>query len=434
MSKIHEAKIDNLSLDGRGVARIQGKTTFIAGALPGERVTCQLTHQHRHHDEGGVETILSSSESRVSPRCPHYETCGGCVLQHLDPTAQLQFKEASFWETLKKIGRVEPEIKLPAIESQSWHYRHRAKLHVQVKNKAVSVGFKSKTDPNVVVSIHTCPILMRSLSILLLDLHRLLQQFVMPKSVKHILMAEGNEGVGLLFCARGLLHTDDVGRLQQFASQHQCAVFIQTDLSQQPNAIFPESSTALFTYPFHHETHRLQFSLTDFTQVNVQVNESMLDAAKTMMKLGAEDMLGDLYCGLGNFSLSMAPHVRQVIGAEYEAAMVREARQNAALNQLDNIHYETLDLENPMEINRFLKRHEFNKLLLDPPRSGARQVVEALAGKKIKGLLYVSCHPGTLARDAHILVHEKKYKLKSARVLDMFPHTGHIEAMAWFEI
>jgi 23S rRNA (uracil1939-C5)-methyltransferase len=432
MIKIHETLIESLSHDGRGVARVNGKTLFVTGALPGETVTYQITHQHRQYDEAVVESIIKSSPQRVSPTCQHYETCGGCVLQHLDGKAQLSNKEIAFWQTLKKIGQVEPNIRLPAIESASWQYRHRARLHVQVKNKTVAVGFKSKLDPQAVIKITSCPILMPALEKLLPGLNRLLETISKPNAIKHIRVAQGVDGVGLLFHCAHTLDATSLSLFKTFGKDHHCRVFLQIN-TEKVQAIFPEHTLDQFTYPFQQHNHTLNFSLNDFTQVNAIVNERMLIAAKEMMHLEAQDRVGDLFSGLGNFSLFIASQVKQVVGAEYVKEMVNAAKQQAMVNALKNLQFETLNLEDPKAVQSFLKRHEINKLILDPPRAGARAVVESLSNKQVKGILYVSCHPGTLARDAKILVHEKKYTLKSARVIDMFPHTGHIEAMAWFE-
>ncbi len=444
--KINEILIENLSHDGRGVARLNGKTLFVTGALPGEKVTCQITYHHRQYDEGSVLKIIEPSPQRVSPLCVHYETCGGCVLQHLNENAQLENKENAFWQTLKKIGQVEPHIRLPAIKSPSWQYRHRARLHVQVKNKTVAVGFKSKLDPHAVTKITSCPILMPALEKLLPGLNQLLETISKPNLIKDIRIAQGQtedkprdvgvrdekERVGLLFHCSNMLDAPTLAILETFGKKNHCRVFLQVN-SEKVQAIFPKHSVDQCIYPFQHLSLTLCFSLNDFTQVNVSVNESMLIAAKKMMHLETDDRVGDLFSGLGNFSLFLAPHVKQIFGAEYAREMVNEAKQNAIANQLTNLKFEMLNLEDLKAVQSFLKRHEINKLIIDPPRSGARTVVESLNNKQVNGILYISCHPGTLARDAKILVHEKKYTLKSARVVNMFPHTGHIEAMAWFE-
>jgi 23S rRNA (uracil1939-C5)-methyltransferase len=427
----HETFIDDLSHDGRGVAHIQGKAVFISGALPEETVQYRVTRSHKHYDEACVENILQPSLHRTTPACPHYEHCGGCVLQHLDPHQQLKVKELAFWKTLKKIGQVEPQIQLPAIESNPWHYRHRAKLHVQTQHQEIKIGFKSKLNARKVIGIHHCPILMESLEKLLPYLNQLLHAFEQAESVETILIAKGKEAVSLLFCCKRPLQFSDLALLQQFGEMHECHIFIQL----QPNqiqSVFPKQTLDQMTYPFPHLDLTLKFSANDFTQVNVSANELMLKAAKDMMSLDEHDVVGDLFCGLGNFSLYLAPWVKQVIGAEMSEQMIHAASQNANLNALTNLKFECLDLNDAVAVRSFFKLHQMNKLILDPPRAGALTVAESISKSKINGLLYVSCHPATLARDAKILV-QKGFVLKAARVIDMFPQTGHIEGMAWFE-
>jgi 23S rRNA (uracil1939-C5)-methyltransferase len=415
-----EFVIETLSHDGRGIARLNGKTIFIEGALPGETVTVRVTRQHRHYDEGCIETILTPSPQRVTPLCPHFSACGGCVLQHLEEGAQVSYKEQAFLQTLKRIGKIEPKTILPAITGNSWHYRHRARLHVQTLSSGISVGFKSKLDPKKVVNIHECPILLPDLEALLPKINAFIQTLSKPSRIQQILIAQGKEGIQILLDCHTSLPAADLALIQPFEALTQCSVFV-------------ERAAKTLSYPFPHLKHTLQFALTDFTQVNPLANEQMLAAVKEMMQLQADDRLADLYGGLGNFSVFIAPHVKQIIGAEFSQDMVHRAQLNAQQNHLTNCLYEQVDLEKPSQIQSFLKRYQINKVMMDPPRSGAKNLVEAIERRTVKGILYVSCHPGTLARDAAILVQQKKYRLMSVRVVDMFPQTGHIEAMAWFE-
>lgn len=426
-----EAFIQSLSHDGRGVTHIDGKTIFISGALPEERVQYHVTRAHKRYDEAYAEVILVPSPHRVIPTCPHFSACGGCVLQHLEPQSQLKMKELAFWTTLKKIGQVEPLLKLPPIESPPWHYRHRAKLHVQVEQDTVRIGFKDKHNARKVTDITRCPVLMDSLENLLLPLRQLTHRLEQPRHVEKVLISQGKEAISVLFCYKQPMGNSDIILLEAFGKTHACRIFIQ-DQAQKIHGIFPKYGLDQMTYPFTQLEMSLQFSSTDFTQVNVSTNELMLQAAQEMMKLDENDVVGDLFCGLGNFSLYLAPWVKRVIGTEMSESMILAARQNAQINHLTNLEFECFNLNEALEIGSFLKRHKPNKLLLDPPRAGALTVVETIP-KSVKGLLYVSCHPATLARDAQVLVQTKGFTLKTARVIDMFPQTGHIEAMAWFE-
>lgn len=423
--------IENLSHDGRGVGRSQGKAVFVEGALPQERVHIQLLHQHRHYDEAQVLSYETQSPFRIEPECAHFSSCGGCVLQHLEPTQQLKIKEQNFWHNLKKLSNLEPRKKLEAIRGPVTGYRHRVKFHLQTLLGAVGLGFQPKDHGPSLVLIKDCCVLVRELRPFIPLLQAFLTQCHDVSSIEFIELIQAKEGCVLLFKLRQNLSAYDKAQWINFAAQHSL-IFMTKLPDQSLQCHTHELSTLQLTYPFPTRTERMQFLPGDFTQINPWMNEAMLTSAVSMMNLQKTDRIGDWCGGIGNFALACAPHVEAVFGAELSSSMVLRANQNAALNDNTHVQFELVDMEKTWAIDRFFRQHRMNRLIIDPPRQGAQALVEQLSPKKIQGILYVSCHPATFARDAKILT-QKKFKFKSARVLDMFPHTAHLEVMAWFE-
>ncbi|MDP3560512.1 MAG: methyltransferase domain-containing protein [Legionellaceae bacterium] len=424
-----QASILNLSHDGRGVARENGKAVFIEGALPGEEVSYRLLKSHKRYDEGEMVSLLQPSHVRVSPPCPYVESCGGCTLQHVTHSAQIEYKEALFWETLKRIGGVEPRVRLPALIGPAYGYRHRARLHVRVIKNKVLLGFKAK-GTEAVVAIGQCLVLEPALSSYIAPLQQLLQTFSKPAVVHEISIAIGQGGfIGVLFHLKEPLMAKDSVLLVEFSEAHALNMYVEYHSKRRP---LSEIHPGPLYYPFKTQNPKLMFSLGDFTQINPRQNEAMLAASVEMMNLSSQDVVGDLFCGLGNFALWMAPYVQQVVGAEVSSDMVRAARDNALENNRSNVTFEKIDFDAPEAIQHFLRQYSCNKLVIDPPRKGAQALVDALSSADLDGVLYISCHPGTLARDAKVLTQEHGFTLQSSRVIDMFPQTAHIEAMAWF--
>lgn len=411
------AHIESLSDDGRGIARVNGKITFIEGALPQEDVCFQTLRQKRAFDEARVVSVEHPSVYRVQPRCEYFGTCGGCALQHLDSTAQLQMKAENVWRVLKHIGKVEPAIKHPALQAEVWHYRHRARLHVQAERGKVRVGFKARREKQV-VEVLSCAILSPDLAVLLKPLHHLIKQLQSPFSIQEILMVSGQEGVGLFFRTKKALSIADKTCLEVFAQEMGCEIAYEKPFT--------------LTYPLTHHAFQMSFAPTDFTQVNVSADALMLQAIHQYWQLKPTDHVLDLFCGLGHFALFLAPFIGSVLGIEGEQSMVDKAKENARRNQHAHLAFMCANLEHPNTLNG-INLSSFTKVILDPPRAGAAALMQWIGAFRPQSILYISCHPATLARDAQMLVYNYQYKLTQATVVDMFPQTAHIEVMAWFE-
>ncbi len=426
--------IEKLSHDGRGIARINGKTTFIDGALAGEEVTFEYTRKKRDFDEGRVLTVEKASPDRVAPRCAHHGMCGGCSLQHLNASAQIHVKEALMLDVLNRIGHVTPKQVLPVLSDENaWGYRNRARLSVNVvpKKGRVLVGFREKRNPRYVADIQQCEILNEKVGHALLDLSVLIGEMTHPKSFAQVEVAVGDDAAGLVFRHLEPLTPDDESRLKAFSDKTGFRIFLQPKGLDSVHLFYPKGDDMLH-YRLPNENVRFAFYPTDFTQVNARLNQLMVTQAIDWLKLGAEDTVLDLFCGLGNFSLPMAQVVKSVFGVEGSETMVQRAGKNAALNQIKNTQFAAANLADEASL-ALLKQHDCNKLLLDPPRTGALEIVNYIEQIDVDTILYVSCNPATFARDAGVLVHEKGYELTQVAAMDMFPHTTHVEVMGLFK-
>lgn len=432
--QLGEAHIEKFSHDGRGIARIDGKTTFIQGALPDEQVSFQYLRQKRDFDEGKLLNVIEPSPHRVEPRCPHYALCGGCSLQHLDGPAQIHEKQALLKDLLARIGHTEPEQWLEPLSSDLWHYRNKARLSVRYveKKQATLIGFREKNNPRYITEINQCPVLNARVDAQIVALRQLLDAFDDPRSIAQIEVAAGDEDVALILRNLSALTAADEEKIRAFARLTNFRIFLQPAGPDSVYLFYPEAAGDLLSYDLPEEQISLQFHPTDFTQVNTKLNRLMVQHALNLLVLEPQDKVLDLFCGLGNFSLPMAKHCAKVLGVEGSKAMVQRAEMNAAANALSNAEFICANLEDETVLGT-LKHHQFSKMLLDPPRTGALEIVKQI--KKIHPLriVYVSCNPATLARDADILVNQQGYKMLAAGVMDMFPHTAHVESIALFE-
>jgi 23S rRNA (uracil1939-C5)-methyltransferase len=426
-----EASIGGLSHDGRGVASIEGKKIFVHGALPGERVRLRLTGRLRRYDEGEVIDILQPSPHRVQPRCPHFGRCGGCALQHLDPEAQIAAKQDSLLQNLERIGKVRPERVLEPLRGPLWHYRRKARLSVRqvAAKQRVLVGFRER-HANFVTDMDSCEVLDARVARLLPLLPALISSLQRPDRMPQIEMACGDR-----VCALVLRHLDplvesDLSALRAFAQLHGIAILLQPGGPDSIAALEPAELTLDFDLPEFALT--LEFGPADFVQVNAEVNRRMVGLALDLLQPEPQDRVLDLFCGLGNFTLPLARRAGSVTGVEGDAALIARARANARRNGLDNVSFHLADLDGELSAFPWL-RQGFDKVLLDPPRSGAEAVLGHLATSGARRLVYVSCHPASLARDAGALVGRHGYTLAAAGVMDMFPHTGHVESITLFE-
>ncbi len=428
------ACVETLSHDGRGIARLDGKTTFIDGALADEQVTFEYRRKKRDFDEGCVLSIEQASPMRVEPKCPHHAICGGCSLQHLDEKQQIHEKEKLMLDLLARVGKITPEaVKPPLSNPVAWHYRHRARLSVSwvEKKGRVLVGFREKYNPRYVSDINQCFILHQRVGNALDDLSALLGAMDNPGSFAQIEVAAAENAVALVFRHLEALSEADKTRFREFSDTQGFRIYLQPEGLDSVHLFYPEGDDML-KYTLPDQGIECMFYPTDFTQVNARLNQKMITQALDWLCLTKDDMVLDLFCGLGNFSLPMARVAKRVIGVEGSEAMVVRAGDNAHHNKLTNTQFFATNLDDK-DVLKPYKAYGITKLVLDPPRTGALEVVQQMEQLSPEYILYVSCNPATFARDADVLVSEKRYKLVQVGVMDMFPHTTHVEVMALFK-
>ncbi|MGR4874557.1 23S rRNA (uracil(1939)-C(5))-methyltransferase RlmD [Pseudoxanthomonas sp. LARHCG66] len=431
-----EATITDLTHDGRGVARRDGKAVFVSGALPGERVMAEQTAKNRHFDEAKALEVLDASPDRVTPRCPHFGTCGGCVLQHLDEARQIEAKQRVLLENLERIGHVTPWAVLPPLTGAAWGYRRKGRFSVRRVNKKdkTLVGFREQ-DPRFVADLSECHTVIPGIGTKITALAELVESLDAREHIPQIEFIAGDanadfSGIALVFRHLLPLSEGDHGKLTAFGQATRLAIFLQPGGLESVHALWPEAPQLAFALAPWDVS--LAFRPLDFIQVNAALNEKMIARTFELLDPQPQDRVLDLFCGLGNFTLPMARLVGEVVGVEGEAGLVVRARDNAARNGLVNAHFHAADLTQDQRGTPWM-RQGFDKLLLDPPRSGAIEVLQQLPLRQFDRIVYVSCHPGSLARDAGYLVNEQGYTLVSAGVMDMFPHTAHVESIALFE-
>ncbi|MES9968862.1 MAG: 23S rRNA (uracil(1939)-C(5))-methyltransferase RlmD [Candidatus Thiodiazotropha sp.] len=427
-----EAEIESLTQDGKGVTHIEGKATFVYGSLPGERVRFLYTGRRRKYDEGRVVEVIEPSSQRVEPVCSQFGICGGCSLQHQKPEAQVASKQQAMLDALKHIGKVAPdEVLAPLVGESVWGYRRKARLGVRYvpKKGGALVGFRERGS-SFVADIDQCHILHSRVGELLPQLSDLIDQLSIRDQIPQIEMAMGDEECILIFRMLSPPSDDDLMKLAIFGPRHRIAIYLQEGGPETVRPLDFEPTTLSYALPEF--DLQLDFLPNDFTQVNTDINRQMIKRAITLLELKADDRVLDLFCGLGNFTLPLARTAVQVTGVEGDSGLVSRARENALRNGIDNVSFFTANLYQALDGEPWLMQ-QFNKVLLDPPRSGAVEILEHLPKLGAERIVYVSCYPGTLARDAGILVHEMGYRLRSAGVMDMFPHTAHVESIALFD-
>lgn len=426
-----EMFIDDLSHDGRGVATWGEKKVFVHGALPGERVMVRLTDRKRSYDEGETVEVLEASAHRIEPRCPHFGQCGGCSLQHLDGARQIEAKQNTLLQNLERIGKVTPEAVWDPLTGPSWQYRRKARLSVRYVHKKdrVLVGFRERYG-RFVADMQECHVLDPRIAEQLSDLSELIYGMDARRSIPQLEVACGDESCALVFRHLEPLSEGDLEKLRDFARNSGIAVLLQPKGPDSIHCLEPESVQLSFRIPeFDIE---MDFEPSDFVQVNAAMNQAMISRAMELLEPSADDRILDLFCGLGNFTLPMATRAAEVVGIEGDGALVERAGSNALRNGLDNANFHAADLNEDPGSASWL-RESYTKVLVDPPRSGAEFILPHIAASGAKRVLYVSCHPASLARDAGILVQQFGFRLVGAGVMDMFPHTGHVESIALFE-
>jgi 23S rRNA (uracil1939-C5)-methyltransferase len=425
--------INSLSHEGRGIAHIQGKTTFVHGALADEKVICKITKYHRRYNEGKVIQVLEPSSYRTKPACAHFGICGGCSMQHIDMKYQIQLKQQTLLEQLKHFGCVEPEMLLPALSGNPWGYRGKARLGVRyvIKKEKLLVGFRESFS-NYLADIETCAVLNPHIGNRINDLSSMIATLTQYDQIAQIEVAAGDKAIALIFRHMTPLPEVDLEKIRQFGQQHNFHIYLQPNPPERVHKIWPLDQNERLTYTLADDNLEMQFHPLDFTQVNSEINPLMIKQAIQLLDLKSTDHVLDLFCGLGNFTLPIARKAEQVIGIEGSGEMVKRAEENANHNHIQNTAFYAANLMESIESEPWLHK-QYDKILLDPPRTGAKEIIALFPRLSAQKIVYVSCNPATLARDAKELVHTYGYRLKKAGVINMFPHTSHIEAMALFE-
>ncbi|SOD42609.1 23S rRNA m(5)U-1939 methyltransferase [Nitrosovibrio sp. Nv4] len=427
--------IESLDQEGRGVAHAEGKVIFIEGALPSELVTYNAYRKKSSFELAQVGRILKPGFSRVAPLCRHFGVCGGCSLQHMDARSQVAAKQRVLEDNLKHIGKVEPELILPAVYGSAWGYRYRARLSVRyvAKKNAVLVGFREKRS-SFVVDMQACEIMPSRISRLIMPLRKLVESLSIRQRLPQIEVSLGEDVDVLVLRILEPLTPQDEALLKDFSDQHHIQFFLQPGGPETAYPFYPKDAAEL-NYTLPEFDIVMPFNPTEFTQVNPSMNRVLVRRALNLLDPQPGERIADLFCGLGNFTLPIARRGADVAGFEGGAAMVRRASENSERNGLGRntqfIETNLFDIDETW----MHKQGYFDKMLIDPPREGAIAVVTSLAEEEIRPrrIVYVSCNPATLARDAGVLVHRNGYSLKAAGIVNMFPHTAHVESIALFE-
>lgn len=435
----HKVIIESVDFEGKGIARIDGKTTFIEGVLTGEEVLIEITKRKANFDKAKVVEIIKKSDKRVNPECPNFGVCGGCSMQHISFDEQIRIKQQVLIDNLKHIGDVSPEQVLVPLEGISWGYRYRARLSARyvAKKGGVLVGFREKAAPYV-VDMNQCLVLPPHVSQLITPLRQFIGSMTIKERVPQIEVAVGDKITVLVIRNMESLADSDEEIAKSFVDKYSTTLY-PVQIWLQPKG--PDSC-----YPFYpKDAVGLSYNLTrfkidmpyypsEFTQVNPFINEEMVNLAVDLLAPESNEIIADFFCGIGNFTLPIAKYAKQVTGIEGSDILVKRALENAKHNQLEQ--KVTYNVSNLFQIdsNWLTQLGKFDKWLIDPPRDGAYELVKAITHANApKRIVYVSCNPATLARDANVLVNTHGYRLVKAGVMNMFPHTSHVESIAFFE-
>lgn len=441
--------IESLDAEGRGVGHQKnpdgsnGKVIFVEGALPKERVRFESWRKKKSWEAAKMTALLKESVLRVRPRCPHFGVCGGCSMQHMEPSAQVAVKQRVLEDGLWHIGRVRPERMLSPVYGPFWGYRYRARLSVNYvpKKGGILIGFRERQS-RYVADMTSCAVLPQSISDMLLPLRALIASLSIYDRIPQIELAIGEDGqkelIALVLRIMAPLSLEDENRLKAFADQYGVQFWLQTKGPDTVTLFYPETAYLQYSFPEFNVT--MPFKPSDFTQVNYHINRVLVAKAVRLLDIEPDERIGDFFCGLGNFTLPIARSAKTVIGMEGSASLTERAKAAAKQNGLaDKTDFYTCNLFE-MNEEKWIAAGKFDRILLDPPRDGALalcQTIAQLSGGhmafKPKRIVYVSCNPATLARDAGILVNEGGYRLRLAGVVNMFPHTSHVESMAVFD-
>lgn len=427
------AIVESLDHEGRGIARQDGKAIFIDGALPGETVSYASFRRKPKYELAHLVEVLDPSSARVLPKCPHFGVCGGCAMQHLEPSSQLASKQRVLEDSLWHIGRVRPDTILAPIDSQPWRYRHRARLGVRnIPGKGgVLIGFHEKRS-SYIADIRACPVLPEHVSHLLLPLRSLVADLSISDCLPQIEVAVGVRTTALTFRVLQRPNGKDEVKIREFAERHGVVIYLQPKGPESISRCCPDSVDRL-SYELPDFDLELDFLPTDFTQVNHPVNRVMVRRALSLLAPGPGERIADMFCGLGNFTLPIARLGATVVGVEGSQGLVRRGEAAAKANGLSGrVSFRVANLFEANEAS-VAELGSFDKMLIDPPREGAIELIKALGAFGPRRIVYVSCNPATLARDAAHLVLVQGYRLSAAGVINMFPQTAHVESIAVFQ-
>lgn len=428
--------IESLDLEARGVAHRDGKVVFVEGALPGERVEATIVRRKPSYEKARTQRVLRASSQRVEPRCPHFGVCGGCAMQHLQAQAQVAVKQRVLEDAFGHIGKLKPATVLAPMHGPTWGYRFRARLSVRLvpRKGGVLVGFRERHS-SYVADMTECHVMPRHVSDMLVPLRRMVESLSTPNRIPQIEVAVGDKTTALVLRHMEPLTDNDKEILRAFGKDWNVSWWLQPKGPDSVHLLNAEDAGLLaYTLPDFHL--RMQYRPTDFTQVNPYINSSLVARALTLLDLAPHHRVADLFCGLGNFTLPLATVAREVVGIEGSSTLTERALEGARAHGLqDKTRFATLNLFE-VDVAWLRDLGHFDRLLIDPPREGAEAVARALAAlsdaERPGRIVYVSCNPATLARDAAIMKHKGGYVLEAAGVVNMFPHTGHVESIAVF--
>ena len=427
-----ELEIESMTHDGRGVGRIDGKPIFVHGTLPGEHVTFEYTEVRRDFAEGRVLEVRAASASRAIPACAHYGVCGGCSFQHVQDAEQIRIKQGLLLEQFLRIGKLDEFPIFDPLTGPSWGYRQKARLGVKyvAKKGKVLVGFRERSSP-FITEIDCCPVLDPRIGSKLSRIAELIHGLSIRDRLPQIEVACSDESVALVFRILEDLNQEDLERFNRFAEAENFHVLLQRGGPDTIVPLNPDVSVDLY-YSIPDASVEFTFKATDFTQVNAAINQKMIARVMSLLDPKPTDVILDLFCGIGNFTLPLARKAARVVGVEGSAEAVERAKFNAERNGLGNATFYVADLSKGVDDEPWANQI-FDKILLDPSRAGALEILERVPAWAASRIVYVSCNPSTLARDAGVLVHDHGYQMKGAGVMDMFPQTAHVESLALFE-
>lgn len=432
--KENAAEIHSLSHDGKGIATICNKKTFINGALPGEKVTFKITQKRSHYNEAETLEILTSSSERITPPCNHFGVCGGCSLQHMSAETQMRIKQQTLLDQLKHFSQVTPEAIIPPLNANTTGYRRKARLGVKFvfkKNKLL-VGFREKSS-HYLAELERCVVLHPQVGERLLELSQLIASLELYRQIPQIEVAMGDTNAALIFRHLKPLPDEDKDKLTEFGENYHFHIYLQPNPPELVYKLWPDDQKLRLSYTLPENELEFLFHPLDFTQINLEINRLMVKQALILLDIKSDETVLDLFCGIGNFTLPIARHVRHVTGIEGSTDMVIRAKDNAMHNNINNIDFYEANLMEPATQQAPWMKTQYDKILLDPPRAGAKEILPYFKQFAAKRIVYVSCNPATLARDAGQLVHQLGYQLKEVGIINMFPHTSHIEAIAVFD-